>query len=230
MSLFGRCLALLTGSDGGRKLVYGTESGVYVSDRKPRDASFKPKRVLDCKAVSQIDVLEQHQIVLVLAEKTLYSYAIEALDPDESQTIVKRPRKICHANFFKAGICLGQHLVACVRTTSLSTTIKVFEPKDNMANKSKKSGFAKMLAGGQDQLKPYKVWCSSVATWRFGCLTVPGGHYCLHSLSGLAEGVRYCPRGQTRNASYWRRQVPRYFPFAALPLAVRTAEAPGALA
>ena len=94
--------------------------------------------------------------MLVLADKTLYSYSLEALDPDESQAIVKRPRKICSANFFKAGICMGQQLVASVKTSALSTTIKVFEPKENMANKSKKSGFAKMLSTGQDQLKPYK--------------------------------------------------------------------------
>jgi hypothetical protein len=88
----------------------------------------------------------------------LYSYPLEALDPEESQTsVVKRGRKICHCNFFKAGVCLGQQLVACVKTTSLSTTIKVYEPMDNMSKKSKKSGLAKMLAGGQDVLKPYKV-------------------------------------------------------------------------
>ncbi|KAF2807303.1 citron like protein [Mytilinidion resinicola] len=143
--------------DGGRKLVLGTDSGVYVCDRKPKDSSFKPKRVLDCKSVTQVDVLEQHSVLLVLTEKTLYSYPMEALDPEESQaSVVKRGRKICHCNFFKAGVCLGQQLVACVKTTSLSTTIKVFEPMDNMGKKSKKSGLAKMLAGGQDVLKPYK--------------------------------------------------------------------------
>jgi hypothetical protein len=94
--------------------------------------------------------------VLVLADKTLYSYSLEALDPEETQAIVKRPRKICHANFFKAGICLGQQLVASVKTSALSTTIKVYEPKENMASKSRKSGFAKMLSTSQDQLKPYK--------------------------------------------------------------------------
>ncbi|KAF2747211.1 CNH-domain-containing protein [Sporormia fimetaria CBS 119925] len=142
--------------DGGRKLVFGTEAGVYICDRKPKDASHKPRRVLDCKSVTQVDVLEQHQIVLVLADKTLYSYAIEALDPEENQPMVKRPRKICHANFFKSGICLGQQLVATVKTSAMSTTIKVFEPKENMAKNSRKSGFAKMLSTSQDQLKPYK--------------------------------------------------------------------------
>ncbi|OAL43785.1 Rho1 guanine nucleotide exchange factor 1 [Pyrenochaeta sp. DS3sAY3a] len=142
--------------DGGRKLALGTDIGVYVVERKPKDSSSKPRRVLDCKGVTQIDVLEQHQIVLVLADKTLYSYSTEALDPDEAQAIAKRPRKICHANFFKSGICLGNQLVAAVKTSALSTTIKVYEPKENMANKTRKSGFAKMLSQGQDQLKPYK--------------------------------------------------------------------------
>ncbi|KAF1943684.1 Rho1 guanine nucleotide exchange factor 1 [Clathrospora elynae] len=142
--------------DGGRKLALGTDAGIYVVERKPKDASIRPRRVLECKGVTQIEVLEQHQIVLVLADKTLYSYSTDALEPDESQAMVKRPRKICHANFFKAGICLGQHLVTAVKTSALSTTIKVYEPKESMANKGKKSGFAKMLSTGQDQLKPYK--------------------------------------------------------------------------
>ncbi|KAE8852227.1 hypothetical protein HRS9122_02514 [Pyrenophora teres f. teres] len=144
--------------DGGRKLALGTDAGVYVVERKPKDASIRPRRVLDCKGVTQIEVLEQHAIVLVLADKTLYSYSTDALEPDESQAMVKRPRKICHANFFKAGICLGQQLVAAVKTSALSTTIKVYEPKEQMGNKNKKSGFAKMMlsTGGADQLKPYK--------------------------------------------------------------------------
>ncbi|KAF2139175.1 uncharacterized protein K452DRAFT_300720 [Aplosporella prunicola CBS 121167] len=143
--------------DGGRKLAYGTDFGVYVADRRPKDASMKPKRVLDCKAVTQIDVLEQHQILLVLSDKTMYSYPLDALDTDETQGAVsKRGRKICHANFFKAGVCVGQHLVCCVKTSALSTTIKVYEPMENMGRKSKKSGFSRMLAGGQDVLKPYK--------------------------------------------------------------------------
>jgi RHO1 GDP-GTP exchange protein 1/2 len=121
---------------------------------------------LDCKSVTGIDVLEQHSILLVLSDKTLYSYPVEALDTDESQAaVLKRGRKICHANLFKSGVCVGQQLVCCVRTSALSTTVKVYEPMENMAKKSKKSGFAKMLAGGQDVLKPYKeLYIPSEAT------------------------------------------------------------------
>jgi len=146
-------------TDGGRKLVVGTDVGVYVTDRKSKDASAKPKRVLDVRSVTQVDVLEQHSILLVLADKTLYSYALEALDPEESpMNPVKRGKKISGASFFKIGVFDGQHLVCSVKTTSLSaTTIKVFKPADTMINNKKKSGFAKMLAGGQEVLRPHKV-------------------------------------------------------------------------
>ncbi|KAI5212959.1 hypothetical protein AUEXF2481DRAFT_70482 [Aureobasidium subglaciale EXF-2481] len=143
--------------DGGRKLVLGTDIGVFVAERKPKDASLKPKRILDCKLVFQIDVLEQHQILLVLADKVMYSYPLDALDPEDNQpTPSKRGRKICSANYFSAGMCNGQLLVCCVKSTSLSSTVRVYEPMDTMSKGKKKSGLAKMLAGGQEVLRPFK--------------------------------------------------------------------------
>lgn len=144
--------------DGGRKLVVGTDSGIYVCESKPKDSSIKPRRALEIKGVTQIDVLEQHSILLVLSDKTLYSYPLEALSPDAGQPgISKRGRKITHANFFKSGICQGQQLVCCVKTSALSSTIRVYEPMDSMVKKARKSGIAKMLTGNEDVLKPFKV-------------------------------------------------------------------------
>ncbi|KAL3471003.1 CNH domain-containing protein [Aspergillus californicus] len=144
--------------DGGRKLVYGTDSGIFVSDRMPKDKNAKPKRVLDASQVTQIDTLEEYQLVLVLANKTLTSYPLDALEISESQnSVAKRPKKIQgHANFFKSGIGLGRHLVCSVKTSALSTTIKVYEPMDNLAKGKKKSAVSKMFQSGQDTLKPFK--------------------------------------------------------------------------
>ncbi|SLM34790.1 rho guanyl nucleotide exchange factor [Lasallia pustulata] len=144
--------------DGGRKLVFGTDNGVYISDRKPKEVNARPKRVLDISAVTQIDVLEEYQLLLVLANKSLVSYPLEALDPNDSQSsLLKRPKKIQgHANFFKAGVCLGRHLVCSVKASALSTTIKVFEPLDTMSKGKKKPAISKMFQGGQDALKPFK--------------------------------------------------------------------------
>ncbi|CAL5872059.1 uncharacterized protein PFLUO_LOCUS6316 [Penicillium psychrofluorescens] len=146
--------------DGGRKLVHGTDSGIYISDRWPKDKTAKPKRVLEASQVTQIDILEEYQLLLVLANKTLSSYPMEALNSTEGQnSVAKRPKKIQgHANFFKTGIGLGRHLVCSVKTSALSSTIKVYEPMDNLANGRKKSAVSKMFQSGQDTLKPFKEY------------------------------------------------------------------------
>ncbi|TVY43754.1 Rho1 guanine nucleotide exchange factor [Lachnellula subtilissima] len=141
--------------DGGRKLIYGTDSGIFVSDRRAKDVSVKPMRVLDVANVTQIDVLEEYQLLLVLSAKSLLSYPLSALNPNEP-ALNKRPKKIqSHCNFFKTGICLGRHLVCCVKSSALSTTIKVFEPNDAMSKGKKQKGF-KMFSNGQDELKAFK--------------------------------------------------------------------------
>lgn len=147
------------GVDGGRKLVFGTDSGVYISDRKPKSPAARPRRVLDISSVTQIDVLEEYQLLLVLATKSLMSYPLEVLDsPDNVSPILKRPKKIQnHANFFKAGVCMGRHLVCSAKMSGISTTIKVFEPMDTISKGKKKPAIGRMFQGGQDTLKPFKV-------------------------------------------------------------------------
>lgn len=118
---------------------------------------MKPKRVLDAKSVTQIDVLEQHTILLVLYDKTLYSYSMEVLETEDSSLSPKRGRKISQASFFKIGVIDGQHLVASVKTSTLSATIKVYKPMDSMTSTKKNRGLSRMMAGSQDVLRPHKV-------------------------------------------------------------------------
>ena len=148
----------LVPTDGGRKLIYGTDSGIYLADRWPKDKTARPKRILDANAVTQIDALEEYRLLIVLSNKTLTSYPFEALEANNQNPLATRPKKIQgHANFFKAGIGLGRHLVCSVKTSTLSTTIKVYEPMDNVTRGSKKPGISKMFQGGQDALRPFKV-------------------------------------------------------------------------
>lgn len=126
-----------------------------MSDRRSKDAAAKPIRVLEATSVTQIDVLEEYQLLLVLSAKSLLSYPLSALNPNEP-ALAKRPKKIqSHCNFFRTGICLGRHLVCCVKSSALSTTIKVFEPNDAMSKGKKQKGF-KMFNSGQDELKAFK--------------------------------------------------------------------------
>ncbi|KAK0390847.1 hypothetical protein NLU13_0350 [Sarocladium strictum] len=140
--------------DGGRKLLYGTNNGIYLSERKNKEQI--PRRVLEPTNVTQIEILEEYSLLLVLSNKTLQSYPMSSLNPDEP-ALSKRPKKIQnHCNFFKTGICLGRHLVCCVKSSALSTTIKVFEPNDAMTKGKKQKGLGKFMAGGHDELKPFK--------------------------------------------------------------------------
>ena len=129
-----------------------------MSERWPKDKSAKPKRVIDASQVTQVDILVEYQLLLVLSNKTLSSYPLEALYVSDSQNpLARRPKKIQgHSNFFKAGIGLGRHLVCSVKTSAMSTTIKVYEPVENLV-KGKKKPLSKMFQGGQDALKLFKV-------------------------------------------------------------------------
>lgn len=103
-------------------------------------------------------MLEEYQLLLVLTNKSLVSYPLEALDPNDNQSpLLKRPKKIQgHASFFRAGVCLGKHLVCSAKTSGLSTTIKVFEPMDAREGR-KKGGISQLFGTTQDALKPFKV-------------------------------------------------------------------------
>jgi hypothetical protein len=126
-----------------------------VSDRRSKEGAVKPIRVIDATHVTQIDILEEYNLLLVLSAKSLLSYPLSALNPNEP-ALSKRPKKIqSSCNFFKTGVCLGRHLVCCVKSSALSTTIKVFEPNDAMSKGKKPKGF-KMFNSGQDELKPFK--------------------------------------------------------------------------
>ena len=52
---------------GGRRVVYGTDDGVYLSDL--REPSQEPVRVLALLDVMQVDVLEDYQLLIVLSGK-----------------------------------------------------------------------------------------------------------------------------------------------------------------
>lgn len=194
----------LVPTDGGRKLIYGTDNGIYIADRWPKDKATKPKRILDASQVSQIDTLEEYRLLLVLSNKTLTSYPFEALDANNQNPLATRPRKIQgHANFFKAGIGLGRHLVCSVKTSALSTTIKVYEPMDDLTKGKKKPAISKMFAGGQDTLKPFKVSRSRRASGGGVVLTTfrnstspPSPHQYIifgrHCVSAVLEASRLC--------------------------------------
>ncbi|EKM81681.1 hypothetical protein AGABI1DRAFT_36135 [Agaricus bisporus var. burnettii JB137-S8] len=139
----------------GRKVVYGTDDGVYISDL--RESGRDPVKVLSLLEVSQVDVLEDYQLMIVLSERQVITFPLDALDQIDPMAGLKRAKRISsHTSFFKAGFCLGRVLVCIVKSSQLSSTFKALEPIDQNVRGRSKPTFKKLLQGGNDTLKPFR--------------------------------------------------------------------------
>ncbi|KDR80624.1 hypothetical protein GALMADRAFT_60620 [Galerina marginata CBS 339.88] len=140
---------------GGRRVVYGTDDGVYLSDL--REPNQEPVRVLALLDVLQVDVLEDYQLLIVLSERQVITFPLEALDPLDPMAGLKRAKRISsHTSFFKAGFCLNRVLVCIVKSSQLSSTFKTLEPIDQNVRGRAKPTFKKLLQGGNDTLKLFR--------------------------------------------------------------------------
>ncbi|KAG9032105.1 RHO1 GDP-GTP exchange protein 2 [Tulasnella sp. JGI-2019a] len=139
----------------GMQVAYGTDTGVYFSDL--RDRSKNPVQVLALPDIIQVDVLEEYELLVVLSERTVLSFPMDALDPSDPSAALRRGKKeSSHTTFFKAGTCLGRTLLCIVKASALSSTIKTLEPIDQSVRAKNKPTFRKLLQGGNEMLKVFK--------------------------------------------------------------------------
>ena len=139
-------------------MIYGTDEGVYFSNLR-NDKLREPVKVINLLDVTQVDVIEDFQLLIVLHERSVTTFPLDCLDPNDPNAALKRGKRISsHTSFFKSGICLGKMLVAVVKSSTLSSTIKVLEPVDQtMRGKKPQASFMRRLHGGNDALKLFKV-------------------------------------------------------------------------
>ncbi|KAJ9070514.1 RHO1 GDP-GTP exchange protein 2 [Entomophthora muscae] len=162
--------------DQGRKILLGTEMGIYMGSSGGRQ---RYEKIMDLDRIAQIEVLDDYNMFIVLAEKTLYTFAMDSLtSPDLS---VSKGRRISsHVSFFKVGICLGRCLVCVVKSTPLTSVVKALEPV--LLTSGKKSSFGRFLMrAGKDGMRLFKKFY------------IPSGYTSLHFLKtklcvGCAKG------------------------------------------
>lgn len=150
----------VTPLDGGRKLLYGTENGIWISDTKASNDGARtttaPQKIINLGSVMQIDVMEEYNTLLALSEKTLYTWPLDCLDTLDPIGNERKARKVMgHINFYKVGICLGRILVCVAKNGSSSSTIRVLEPIDPTP-KGKRPPLRKILQGQNEGLKVFK--------------------------------------------------------------------------
>ncbi|KAI0042292.1 CNH-domain-containing protein [Auriscalpium vulgare] len=139
----------------GKKVVFGTFDGVYFSDL--REQNRDPVKVLALTDVAQVDVLDDYGLLIVLSEGQVITFPLDALDHMDPMAGLKRAKRIAsHTSFFKTGVCIGRTFVCVVKTSPLSSTIKILEPIDQNVRGRSKPTFRKLLQGGNDTLRIYR--------------------------------------------------------------------------
>ena len=134
---------------GGKKLLYGTDSGVWVSTVRSISTTSTEKIVSDPTMViskpytTQIEVLVEYSKLLVLSDKALYEFDLSCTDSLDHVKNTKLGKLIMtHISFFKIGVCDGKLLVIGAKTGSqhsicIFEPFNPFDPKQKNRNKNK---------------------------------------------------------------------------------------------
>lgn len=124
--------------DGGRKLLYGTDSGVYVSDRSA--ANTTRTKVISKLNIIQIEIIQEYQILVALCDKKLLYWPTSVLNGGDPMKNAKLAKELMnHVSLFKIGVCDGRMLLCAAKSTS--NIVRIFEPIDPIQQKKQKKKF-----------------------------------------------------------------------------------------
>ncbi|KAF1919400.1 CNH domain-containing protein [Ampelomyces quisqualis] len=127
------CATAFNQTYGKHMLAVGTDIGVYVSEfDNPRGWS----KAVQVPRVTQIAVLEQFSLMLVISDKSLIAYHLDAVcpvggAPTTSDSARRAPQKLSGARdigFFATGVMKDRTLVFYKKKDGISSTFKVLEP------------------------------------------------------------------------------------------------------
>lgn len=130
----------------GPYLLFGTESGLFAT--RPEYTNDHSKTVLlkclDLTKITQMDTFEPAGLLVVLQASNLVTLALDLFlatlnewfnssnystaGPVHVQLHKKVKRLVSHVSFFKIGTSRNKEFLCTVRSASLTSTIKVFEP------------------------------------------------------------------------------------------------------
>ncbi|RKO98905.1 hypothetical protein CXG81DRAFT_15300 [Caulochytrium protostelioides] len=141
----------------GSRLILGTDQGIYTNVTiKYPTFTRQWTRALAVEHVAQIDLLLPQGTLLVLAEKTLLSFNLEMLNPKHLAQELRGRKVASHVSFFKVGTCGDRQLLCIVKSTALSSTVKVLEPGTAPASKRKNGMLGGFFRGSPDTMRVFK--------------------------------------------------------------------------
>lgn len=126
---------------GGKKLLYGTDTGVWVATVRSISMTSNekicsdPTLIITKMYVTQMEVLVEYGKLLVLSDKNLYEFDLTCTESLDQGKNTRSGRLILdHVGYFKSGVCDGKLLV-CATKTGNTHSISVFEPSNKNKNK-----------------------------------------------------------------------------------------------
>lgn len=144
--------------DDGRRVLFGTDRGVFMANvsYQDKEGRFNPVSsmlkpiIVTTAPVVQLDVVEKHGIVLMLYDRTLSAFSLDLLDSNVDISVKQRSIKQLanQVNFYKVDECLGKTLLIVVKSTNLSSTIRVLEPTGPPPTNSKRPPLRRLLTSG----------------------------------------------------------------------------------
>ncbi|KAF8141438.1 CNH domain-containing protein [Boletus edulis] len=135
------CSVPFTTTDGRPLVAIGCAEGVWIGFRHD---SRSMRRVLHLKMVTQCAMLEDFGMFLVLADKALFAYHIEALVPSSPQSAhtSQTPQRVNgtrDVHFFSVGNQGGRTLVIYMKKKGLDSVFRVLEPVVEKINERSKA-------------------------------------------------------------------------------------------
>jgi hypothetical protein len=103
-----------------------TENGIYIQ------SDNKMKLVLPLSKISHMEVMLQYKLLFIISNKEVFPFSIDLLINGLyiTKPALRKVKKLCsNVTFIAVGRCDDRDLLCCVKTTSLNSTIKIFEPK-----------------------------------------------------------------------------------------------------
>ncbi|WWC58812.1 uncharacterized protein I303_101356 [Kwoniella dejecticola CBS 10117] len=156
------CSCPFTTSDRRKLVAVGCQDGVWIG---VRGETASLRKVLHVKNVTNIAVLEEFGMFLVLSDKNLFAYHLEALVPsgngrNQWKTAPERvtmPRE--EISYFTVGRLDGRTLVVTMKKDTTTSTFKILEPVLNRSAEDPRQrrpfGF---LGKGSEWFRPYKMF------------------------------------------------------------------------
>ncbi|EMC94063.1 hypothetical protein BAUCODRAFT_36535 [Baudoinia panamericana UAMH 10762] len=143
-------------------LAVGTDFGVYISElENPRGWT----KAIPMVKVSQIAVLEEHNLFLLISDKSLIAYHLDVVCPNErngpapsSDSTKRAPQKLSGSRdvgFFLAGRMKDRTLLFYKKRENLNSVFKVLEPVYQKSTERRRVGVGMLRRGNTEFFREY---------------------------------------------------------------------------